>query len=57
MAVKILRRMYAGVGNPIESAVYYWTEKTPFVGGARTYLPVDTKPQASRRLHQLALFL
>ena len=40
-AVKILRRMYPSVGNPTASAVHYWNEQTPFVGGAKTYVPVD----------------
>ena len=51
-AVKILRRMYPAVGNPTASAVHYWGEHTPFIGGAKTYIPVDGD---TRHLTELAL--
>ena len=50
-AVKILRRMYPSVGNPTASAVHYWGEQTPFVGGAKTYVPVEGD---SRHFSELA---
>jgi hypothetical protein len=51
-AVKILRRMYPSVGNPTASAVHYWGEQTPFVGGAKTYVPVDGDPRHFSELAQ-----